>query len=446
MHTTSLAAALTCVLITVPPLLGQNCIPYWAQMKLPSAIGGPSSLFTFDEGDGPHIYMGGSYELGPGEYIGGVFRREGTTWRHLNEGFPPYDPQTTTWYSGFVLDYGDGPKLMTVRGDITPKGNVPRMYVRERGRWNLYHQSFFSRPVNRLVSYDDGKGSRIYCAYDRFNNHTYVVAKWTGSEWIDLGQTPMSSSVEDMIVHDDGSGPALYISGKFQSIGGVPALNIARYTAAGWAPVGPGFPGLNNYPRALEVYDDGHGQALYTIGGLMTPEGNPGICKWDGSSWSMIGYTHAGPFSPYSVFDLGTFDDGSGMALYVGGTMPFVSGVEVRGLARWDGKAWSAPCSRISGVTHLASGPDARGSSLLAMGYFTNFAGGTVGQIAQLVGCPNCYADIDADGQLNVRDFTAFLNAFATGDPVANCTSDSDMTVADFLCYINRFAAGCGAR
>ena len=58
----------------------------------------------------------------------------------------------------------------------------------------------------------------------------------------------------------------------------------------------------------------------------------------------------------------------------------------------------------------------------------------------------NCYPDFDGSGTLNVNDFNAFLNAFAAGNPVANCdgsTAIPAMNVNDFNCFLNAFAAGC---
>jgi hypothetical protein len=57
-----------------------------------------------------------------------------------------------------------------------------------------------------------------------------------------------------------------------------------------------------------------------------------------------------------------------------------------------------------------------------------------------------CYPDINDDGNLNILDFNAFLNAFAAGSPRANCdasTAPPVLNVLDFNCFINRFAAGC---
>ncbi|OAB62876.1 hypothetical protein AY599_00710 [Leptolyngbya valderiana BDU 20041] len=55
----------------------------------------------------------------------------------------------------------------------------------------------------------------------------------------------------------------------------------------------------------------------------------------------------------------------------------------------------------------------------------------------------SCYADFDGDGRLNIFDFLAFQNAFATGDAIADCDGDGALTLFDFLCFQNAFAGGC---
>ncbi|MEQ8317645.1 MAG: GC-type dockerin domain-anchored protein [Phycisphaerales bacterium] len=55
----------------------------------------------------------------------------------------------------------------------------------------------------------------------------------------------------------------------------------------------------------------------------------------------------------------------------------------------------------------------------------------------------SCYADFDGDGVLNIFDFLAFQNAFATGDATADCDGDGALTLFDFLCFQNAFAGGC---
>src|SRR5262245_44602968 len=80
-------------------------------------------------------------------------------------------------------------------------------------------------------------------------------------------------------------------------------------------------------PLALLVFDDGAGPALYaaTAGGGM---------RLDGTHWTTLGTVNG------VVRALAAFDDGSGPALYAGGDFQSADGVRVRGVAKWDGRAW----------------------------------------------------------------------------------------------------------
>ncbi|MFG0285799.1 MAG: GC-type dockerin domain-anchored protein [Phycisphaerales bacterium JB039] len=57
-----------------------------------------------------------------------------------------------------------------------------------------------------------------------------------------------------------------------------------------------------------------------------------------------------------------------------------------------------------------------------------------------------CYADCEpgaCPGALDLFDFLCFQNAFALGDPYADCDGTGVLDFFDFLCYQNAFAAGC---
>jgi glucose/arabinose dehydrogenase len=56
---------------------------------------------------------------------------------------------------------------------------------------------------------------------------------------------------------------------------------------------------------------------------------------------------------------------------------------------------------------------------------------------------PPCPADFNTDGSVDIRDFLAFLAAFAAADPRADMTADGHINIADFLAYLAAFATGC---
>jgi hypothetical protein len=54
-----------------------------------------------------------------------------------------------------------------------------------------------------------------------------------------------------------------------------------------------------------------------------------------------------------------------------------------------------------------------------------------------------CPADMNCDGTLNVQDFLAYLQLYATADPRANFNADPQINVQDFLAFLAAYAAGC---
>jgi hypothetical protein len=60
------------------------------------------------------------------------------------------------------------------------------------------------------------------------------VARWDGASWSSLG-SGLDGTVRALAVFDDGSGAALYATGTFTTAGGVPANNIARWDGASWS-------------------------------------------------------------------------------------------------------------------------------------------------------------------------------------------------------------------
>jgi hypothetical protein len=133
---------------------------------------------------------------------------------------------------------------------------------------------------------------------------------------------------------DDGSGPALYAGGTFNSAGGTAANNVAKWDGVHWSPLGAGTSG--GWVNALAVFDDGSVPALYAGGNFESAGGSPAskIAKWNGASWSALGPG----VSAGGVSALAVFDDGTGRALYAGGKFTIPGG---RDIARWNGASWS---------------------------------------------------------------------------------------------------------
>jgi hypothetical protein len=98
------------------------------------------------------------------------------------------------------------------------------------------------------------------------------------------------AEVHALAVYDGGSGPLLCAAGLFDTVGGISAPNFAFWNGISWSvpPVGP-----DRQVLALAVFDDGQGgePQLYA-GGSFSRVGTTvvrGIARWDGSAWSKVG-------------------------------------------------------------------------------------------------------------------------------------------------------------
>lgn len=174
-----------------------------------------------------------------------------------------------------------------------------------------------------------------------------------------LTSPAVNAIVSSVVVHDDGSGPALYVGGAMTP------SSILRWDGASYSDVGVG---LNGVVSSLAEFDDGSGLALYAGGDFSIP-GVPGmarLARWDGVSWQLVG----GAAPDGWVVDLEVHDDGSGPALYVGGSFTHVGTLAAGAIARWNGSAWSvvgplagyAPGNR---VVRMASHVGAQGPTLI---------------------------------------------------------------------------------
>ena len=139
----------------------------------------------------------------------------------------------------------------------------------------------------------------------------------------------MDNTVRALTVFDDGSGPALYAGGDLTSAGGVRVNRIAKWDGASWSALGSG---VNGIVKALAVHDDGGGPALYAGGGFSSAGGVAAsfTAKWDGADWSALG---RGMNS--DVLSLTVFDEGGGPALFAGGDFSSALDSHDSYLAKW---------------------------------------------------------------------------------------------------------------
>ncbi|MCA9279276.1 MAG: hypothetical protein H6815_08245 [Phycisphaeraceae bacterium] len=55
----------------------------------------------------------------------------------------------------------------------------------------------------------------------------------------------------------------------------------------------------------------------------------------------------------------------------------------------------------------------------------------------------DCYADMDANGTLNIFDYVNFANFYAGSMIIVDCDQNAVLNIFDFVCYGNEYASGC---
>ncbi|MCK5469017.1 MAG: hypothetical protein KAI99_10915, partial [Cyclobacteriaceae bacterium] len=156
------------------------------------------------------------------------------------------------------------------------------------------------------------------------------IACYNGSSWTALGCGLEEGSIYDMVEFKG----ELYVTGQFEEIGCISAINIARWNCESntWIAVEGGLTGGDApFGNALAVYEN----ELY-VGGRMTKAGNidvSNIAKWNGTEWSAIGSIENGSVRALEVYK---------QSLYAGGFFDSVNGINTGSIASYNGASWVA--------------------------------------------------------------------------------------------------------
>jgi len=389
---------------------------------------GISAMSVYDDGSGPALYVGGSFSTAGDVEAVRIARWDGVTWSALNN-----DPNDTV--DTITVTDHDGDEHIYVGGSFTAIGNqnLNRIAMWDGSAWhpligingNGVGGGFPDTQVNAITIFDDGTGSAVYVG-GNFTGASGVgtsnIARWDGQSWSPLvgpnGQG-VNGLVHAIVVHDDGSGPALYVGGRFTTAGGLTANRVARWDGSAWSALGTG---TNNDVYAMTVYDDGSGPALYAAGRFTSAGGQPAarIARWNGATWSALGAGLTSPTGTPTALALTVADDGNGPALYVGGTFAFAGGIGVNRVARWNGSAWSSVGGGVSGLSVQALTPfnDGTGPALAVGGEFNNTVSGVPARRVALYNAHTGWRELDP-GDAGPLNNSVFALATTTGTQAA---------------------------
>ncbi|MCU0865785.1 MAG: hypothetical protein MUC36_18525 [Planctomycetes bacterium] len=205
------------------------------------------------------------------------------------------------------------------------------------------------------------------------------IARWDGAGWQPLG-TGLASFGAPGVVRAllPLPGGEVIVGGSFQSAGGAPAQNVARWNGSAWSALGPG---LGGAVRALARLPDG----TIVAGGDFNSLAGQFVSRWNGSSWQPYGTPPSGAVRALVV---------DGADLILGGSFSGPGPQPNYSLGRSSAGAWIpfGPAGAASTIVRL---PDA---SLLVGGAFQLPAGS-----AGLLRVQGQSASVVAAGSVEVR-------------------------------------------
>lgn len=309
----------------------------WSAPAVPPAWGSTTQMTEYDDGTGAKLFVGGSFLFVGDEHVAGIASFDGVSYAPLGGGLgAPKRIDAMT-----VFDDGTGPKLAADYRHNTANSIIgDGISLFDGTTWTPLGGATSGGFIETLESYDDGTGPALFAGGD-FNLIEGLpiasLARWNGSAWEQVGGA-LSGRVRGLERFDGGSGEVLGIAGLQLALNGVPVSNVLAWDGTSLSEVGS-LSSFNNRVDDLVVFDDGTGPALYAGGSFVLVEGQPAgrVARWNGTLWEAVGMG-----MDDWVLELAVHDDGSGPALFAGGRFLQADGAPAARVARWNGSSWSA--------------------------------------------------------------------------------------------------------
>ena len=279
-----------------------------------------------------------------------------------------------------LAGYGDAVVVTGIFG-YSDTLRVPHAAIWTGSRWQTFGQGLGHDPYSNVYVYALVAAEAGVYAGGYFDQagplRVGSIAHWRDSAWHDLAGGVQSPHALGEVFAMLDVGGDLYVTGQFETAGGVAAANIARWDGAGWSPLGGGIQGTG-YALAVLEGKLFVGGGFYLAGDVRVSN----VASWDPSTstWSAVGSV---PTYDGDVFALAALED---RYLVIGGHFSklWAGRFQVSGmnsLALFDTHAELDPAdpwagySRIPGVTEslqpgVVSALQVLGSDLYVGGTF----------------------------------------------------------------------------
>jgi len=251
------------------------------------------------------LYVGGTFNHAGGQPSKSIALWNGLNWSALDIGF------TGNFVRVHAIEFftpeSSGETQLVLAGKPLQVNSDFRGHVLT---WNgAQVQSLGSGMIPKsatvLATLDDGTGSHLYCGASNIDPARSAVSRLVDGEWQSVG-VGLRGFVNAIGVHDDGDGPRIYVSGYLLLPDGS-TCGVMRLVGETWGQVGQVISsGLR--PAAMTTFDDGTGPALYLAGRFHMP-GSPisgNVLRLNGMQWTLLTtgttYVEAGR-SPSSMME-----------------------------------------------------------------------------------------------------------------------------------------------
>lgn len=284
-----------------------NCVakrdgPRWA--PLGEGFGDEVFALTIYNGE---LIAGGAFTLSGSTSVNHIARWDGQAWQALGTGLGNY-----SWNRVTALAVYDG--RLVAGGSLSGHGNLSNIAQWDGNAWQALGGGC-SGQVFALANHDG-----VLLAGGQFSNPGTNLAAWNGTSWSAFGAT--NGRVSSLLV--DGSD--VIIGGRFT----YPAVRIARLHDGYWQSLGSGMSGGSNPEvNALAVYNG----ELHAGGSFQTAGGGPAtnLARWDGAQWNAVGGG-----TNNKVLVAASF----GERLVVGGWFSSAGEIDAAGISVWNGTDW----------------------------------------------------------------------------------------------------------
>ncbi len=331
------------------------------------------------------LYAGGEFNTAGNTSVNDIAQWNGTNWSSLGLGTKGYI-NAMAIYNGNLYVGGEFDSIGGIKANDIAMWNGSSWSVVGKGikddEYGVYSLAVYNGALYAGGSFDSADGKAIF-----------GIAKWNGSNWSSLGTGVYAADEDDGVFTLAVYNGELYAGGGFDSAGGIPVKEIARWNGTSWLNVGKS---VNDGGSifTLAVYNGN----LYAGGMFDTAGGIPvnRIAMWNGSIWFPLDLGITGEATWATVNKLISYNN----ELYVGGYFDTVNDKPINCIAKWNGTSWSSLGTGIS-----------NGGSVAAMAVYNNelyvgggfdSAGGVYAKNIAMWNGPNGVEGVKDQAQLNV--------------------------------------------